>query len=368
MQKKRRSRQTSRTLLRLRAAGVVLAVLSCFVWFIGMNIADDGNDGLARADELPTLEPLEEDLGPAVPATEPPPGMRTASPTVEPSIAPEIDYESAVTAAILERNASFGRVAASVENSAWIEGGIAHVYGNNSEEQCNTSAWPEVVMIRLGNSHAIGLTTEGTLVFAGSNAEKQCALKTDGLKVRSVAASSFASYAVLEDGTVRMSGESEITSGDLAREGNVLTVAASDTHVVLLKADGTLSAYGDNLNGECDVSEWRDIVMADCGYGFTIAVDIYGTVHMTGSSLYGQDALNGLTGIRAVAAGVNGCLAIDTEGHVRAAGPNGKGQLDVGEWENAEAIAAGYMHTVGVTYDGARLTAGSDSCGQLGNR
>lgn len=266
---------------------------------------------------------------------------------------------------ILLKNQINSQIAASVDNSAWIENGVAHIFGDNRFSQCKTDNWPKVTMVRLGNEHAIGLTEEGKLVYAGSNAHRQQDINLDGAVARSIDASAFASYAVMTDGTVRISGTSIVSQIDLKDEDNVAAIAAEDTHVVLLRSDGTVCAFGNNDDGACDVDNWRDIVMVDCGYGFTIGLDFYGRVHMCGRFSYGQDALNGLENIVAIAAGSNTCFALDAKGVVYAAGSNSKGQVNVESWTDVTAIAGGYRHTVARRKSGEHLGIGDNGSGQL---
>ena len=72
-----------------------------------------------------------------------------------------------------------------------------------------------------------------TLLFAGDNSFRQCALQPTG-RVVSIAASARATYAVLEDGRVQMCGNGVVIPTELAHEDNVAAIAASDSHVVLL--------------------------------------------------------------------------------------------------------------------------------------
>ena len=275
-----------------------------------------------------------------------------------------VDVGQDMAQRILKENEPYRGIAAAGDNSAWIENGVAQVIGDNTSGQCDTSHWPQVQMIRLGDQHAVGLTLDGEIVYAGSDDQHQCALDTGGAAVRSVGAGPYASYAVLEDGRVCACGDAIATPGELAQERDVLALAASATHVALLRADGTVGAYGSNAYGECDVKQWRDIVLVDCGYGFTVALDRTGRVYVAGDA--SRATQDGMTGAKGIAAGVNNCYVIDKSGNVTASGFNGGGQLDAGEWKKAVVIAGGYMHAIGLDARGERLTAGSNAKNQLG--
>ena len=278
---------------------------------------------------------------------------------------PVVDDTTPMAQQILAQNAQTRILAAAGDNSAWIENGRATVLGANAFGQCDTKSWPKVDMVRLGEQHAVGLAQDGSLVFSGSNDRRQCELNAQGQPVRSIEAGPYASYAVLMNGTVRVSGDSPATPTELRGERNVLAVSAGVNHLVLLRADGTLKAYGRNEYGECDVGDWQNIVMVDCGFDFTVALDAEGGVHVAGNT----DKINvaDAEGIRTLAAGVNNCYLVDAEGGVTAVGYNGGKQLDAAAWQNAVAIAGGYMHVIGIDGEGHILVAGNNESGQLGD-
>lgn len=256
-------------------------------------------------------------------------------------------------------------VAASAENSAWIERGRARVFGDNEYGQCDTRNWDDVVAVALGDAHAVGLTADGRLMFAGDDRFGQCQLTADGAKVVAIDASAQASYAVFEDGSVRMCGNGPVEPRQLEAARDVRAIAASDSHVVLLGRDGRARMLGGNAAMAHTVQQWTDLIAVDCGEGCTIALDAYGGVHVADTGA-GQSALDGAQGARRVAAGGNFCLIAMRDGSVLGAGSNSRGQLDAAQWTDAQAIACGYMHAVGQTADGERLFAGDETHGQRG--
>lgn len=315
-------------------------------------------DSDATPEFMPTLEP-ELTVQPVV---EPTPVVVISNATPVPSV----DMREGLGPLILTRCARFNRVAASVDNSAWVDGlGRPHVVGSNEYGQCDVEGWPKITAIALGDRHAVGLTEAGTLVFAGSNEMGQCTLDTGNVPVIAIAASPYATFALLQNGGLRMCGAAQMSNDDFAAVEGAIRVSASDTHVAVLKADGTVLAFGNNARGACDTGAWKDIVMVACGFDFTIACDKAGTVYVIGSNDYGQAALDGLTTAYAVAAGQNTCFAILANGHVKAAGSNSMGQLDVGLWRNCVGIAAGYRHTIGINTKGIIYGAGDTEYGKL---
>ena len=47
--------------------------------------------------------------------------------------------------------------------------GTVVAQGNNTNEQCNTSGWSNIVAISAGQHHSVGLKSDGTVVATGNN-------------------------------------------------------------------------------------------------------------------------------------------------------------------------------------------------------
>ena len=353
-------------LLRIGLAAVLLICLGLTGSVLQVPLRRSGAPTVSISQSFPGVREEAEVIMPQAQALPAPVEEAEASaPQVQalPTPVEEVDVSSPQAQAILEANELFRRVAASTENSAWIENGRVRVLGSDDDGQKNTSSWRSVDMVCLGDSHIVGLTEEGSLLFAGDNERGQLSLDTGGLSVRSIAAGPYATYAVLSDGTVRVSGASLVTDIELAQERNVLEIRASSSHVALLYADGTVKAFGSNLFGECLLDDWRDIVMVACGYGFTLGLDGDGSVHVAGDRE--KIPLDGLVDVKAIAAGANNGYALNHDWTLVAVGYNGGGQLNAQLWTDVRVMAGGYMHAVGLDGEGKLLTAGSDSKGQL---
>ena len=46
--------------------------------------------------------------------------------------------------------------------------------GDNNYGQCNVSEWTDIVAVVAGNSHTVGLRSDGTVVAVGNNDYGQC--------------------------------------------------------------------------------------------------------------------------------------------------------------------------------------------------
>ncbi len=251
-------------------------------------------------------------------------------------------------------------LSASTDNTAVILDGKARITGDNTFGQCDTDAWPEVASVCLGNEHAMGLTPAGEIVCAGSDEQRQCELEAADMPVRSIAAGPYASYAVMEDGTLRMSGSSVISAQSLGQVTDAVDIAAAQTHVLVLKADGTVAAFGDKRDGACDVDDWHDIAMIACGYGYSLGLDASGKVWFAGDGGQGRGDIAQVNDAQSIAAGTIACYAVRRDGTVAAAGSNGSDQLNVTGWTGVKAVAGGYLHAAAITEDGSVLIAGRD--------
>ena len=135
-------------------------------------------------------------------------------------------------------------------------------------------------------------------------------------------------YGVMEDGTVRRTGSTEVLASDVSqialyedpqlsyrgngtnllvlhKDGTVEMVLATDvavrmgmtqtgnwsgitdiaigsSHAVGLRSDGTVVAAGSNYAGQCDVSDWKDIVFITAGQSCTIGLTSDGELKMAG--------------------------------------------------------------------------------------
>ncbi len=283
---------------------------------------------------------------------------------IQPPGEEDMIYDTSMAPAIMKKYLQNSIVAAGADNSAWVQNGRVTVIGQDDYEQCATEEWSNIIAIALGDDHIIGLTADGSLVFAGDNSYGQCDLQTNGVRVVSIAASSWGSFAVLEDGRVFASGNAVVNNAELYKERNVAVVAASDSHVVLLKKDGSLTVYGDSYMNQAEISGCKEIVSVACGYDVVVAMEKSGTVHVIGDTAYGQKALDGTVNANNIAAGGNFCIVSLNDGTVIGAGSNSKGQIDVANWNKVQAIACGYMHAVAIYEDGSRIYSGSNNHGQ----
>lgn len=251
-------------------------------------------------------------------------------------------------------------LSAGANNTALIRDGIAHISGENTYLQCETGEWPRVVAVALGNDHAIGLTDTGKVVYAGSNAQRQCELDTSGGRVCSIAAAPYTSYAVMDDGSVRVSGATEAQIEKLLMIDDAVDISAAQTHVLILRKDGTVLALGDETTGACNVRQWRDIVAISCGYCFSMGLDSRGQVWFAGNGRQGRSRIAEIGDATYIAAGAQNCYAVRQDGTVVVAGVDADEQAQLSSLCDVVEVAGGYRHAAALTRQGELTIVGKE--------
>jgi len=219
-------------------------------------------------------------------------------------------------------------------------------------------------MVAAGDSHTVGLKSDGTVVAVGDSTFGRC--NVDGwTDIVQVAAGGFHTVGLKSDGTVVAVGRE--TAGQLNVGGwtDIVQVAAGEYYTVGLKSNGTVVAVGANGAGQCDVSGWTDIIQVAAGESHTLGRKSDGSVVTAGDNSYLQRNISWTTGIIQVAAGMYHTLGLKADGTVSAMGYNDFHQCDVYSWTGIVQIAGGGYHTVGLESDGTVVAVGRSSAGQI---
>ena len=241
--------------------------------------------------------------------------------------------------------------------------GTVVAVGSNYSGKCDVSKWTDIVSVVASGSHTVGLRSDGTVVAVGLDNKLQCNVE-DWTDIVAIAAGVFHTVGLRSDGTVVAVGDHNVSGWT-----DIVAIAASNNHTVGLRADGTVTATGDNAFGKCDVEDWTDIVAIAAGDEHTVGLRSDGTVVAVGKNKSGQCNVSDWTDIVAIAADYAHTVGLCSDGTVVAVGNNKSGQCDVEGWTDIVAIAAGYYHTVGVRADGTvvatAITSKTDvDCGQ----
>ncbi|MBK9463012.1 MAG: T9SS type A sorting domain-containing protein [Sphingobacteriales bacterium] len=197
--------------------------------------------------------------------------------------------------------------------------------GSGGQISYTSSTNAKWLSISAGDSHSLGIKTDGTLWAWGRNNNGQ-----------------------LGDGTLTQRN----TPVKIGNANNWLSVSAGSTHSLALKVDGTLWAWGRNVEGQ----------LGDGTYTNRNVPTQIGTATWL-----------------SVSAGALHSLAIRSNGSLWAWGRNGDGQLgdgttttknaptQSGTESNWVSISAGSYHNLGIRTDKTLWAWGRNNFGQLGN-
>ena len=210
------------------------------------------------------------------------------------------------------------------------EGKVLPLYTGASESGLaikDVLEWTDIVSIDVGELHAIGLKSDGTVVCTG--------------------------FYPTESPTLQLPDSRQISTESWK---DIIAVSAGSRHSVGLRKDGTVVAVGDNSYGQCRVDDWTDIIQISAGDHHTVGLKKDGTVVCTnipsGQPDDGQCNVSTWTDIVFICAGPQTTIAVRDDGTVVSAGANGVGQCNVATWTDIVSVAAGQYHTVGLNKDG----------------
>jgi alpha-tubulin suppressor-like RCC1 family protein len=257
-------------------------------------------------------------------------------------------------------------------------------------------AGTKVTAVAAGADHSLAVTSTGAVFAWGLNNAGQLGnggtgsstvpVKVSlpaGTKVTAVAAGSLHSLALTSTGTVLAWGynaDGELGNGGRANspvpvkvklpaDTRVTAVAAGAYGSLALTASGAVLAWGYNRDGEL-------------GNGTNANSAAPVRVKLPGGTKVIRIAAGGpITGVGTVTAGPGHTLALTSTGTVLAWGDNADGELGAGGKANRNvpvrvnlpagsrvtAVAAGAVHSVAVTSTGAVLAWGRNNFGQFGN-
>ena len=240
--------------------------------------------------------------------------------------------------------------------------GTVLAVGWNYRGLCDVDNWTNIVSVVAGGDHTVGLKADGTVVAIGNNDDGQCDVD-NWTDIVSIVAGGNHTVGLRADGTVVAVGDNENGQCDVENWTDVVKVVAGFQHTVGLKANGTVVAVGWNESGQCEVDIWTNIVAVAAGSYRTVGLKADGTVVAVGDNDYGQCNTDNWTDIVAVAAGQGHTVGLKADGTVVAVGWNEPGQCDVDNWTDIVAVAAGRCHTVGLKADGTVVAVGENYYG-----
>jgi len=280
------------------------------------------------------------------------------------TISPELPLitQTPISEKIVPGTVNKGLIAAGADYTIALRNdGMVVKIGNNSE--INTSGWIGVSQISGYDNHAIGLCTNGRLVYTGTNEDGDCDVGSWS-NIKQVVTGYNFTAALTFDGKVLFTGFHKHNQDNCTSWTGVEKLFEGEDHIVGLRADGTLLASGYNGNEQCEISDLINIVDGVAASQTTFALDLNGNVFARGKDWLGEDNVNAWTNIVAVDAGDEHTIGLKADGTVVAVGSNEWGQCDVSSWSNIVSICAGQFHTIGLKADGTLVATGKNNAGQ----
>ena len=215
--------------------------------------------------------------------------------------------------------------------------------------------------IDVGGGYAIGLKTDGTVVWAGEKRDGRCDVSgwTD---IVAIATGGDHTVGLKADGTVVAVGENDDGQCDVSYWTDIVAIAAGDDYTIGLKADGTVVAVGGDYDIPYGVLDWTDIVAIDADSGRAVGLKTDGTVVLAGHNFHDdyQPYVSGWTDIVDIAAGYHITVGLKADGTVVTARSNDEIQCDVSDWTDIVSVDSDYEHVVGLKADGTVIVAGDD--------
>jgi hypothetical protein len=155
------------------------------------------------------------------------------------------------------------------------------------------------------------------------------------------------------DGTVVAFGVNSIGQGDVSEWTDIIAISVGSAHTVGLKSDGTVVATGWNFSGQCNVSEWYDIVaISAAGNSHTAGLKSNGTVVSTDEDI--NRAMTGWNDIVAISATDFYVAGVRSDGTVLIS-ENRWSIFDVSDWYDIVAVEASYGFIYGLTSSGSAV-------------
>jgi alpha-tubulin suppressor-like RCC1 family protein len=176
-----------------------------------------------------------------------------------------------------------------------------------------------VLALAAGTWHTLALLEDGSVRAWGDNSSGQSQVPSGLSGLIAIAARGNHNLAFHSDGSVVAWGDNtdfdgffsgqSIVPGDLT---NAVSIAAGDFHSVAARRDGTLASWGNNSFEQCNPPQGVSApAMIVGGREHNIALALNGVATAWGDNSYGQCNLpSGLSGIVAVAAGAHHTLAL----------------------------------------------------------
>lgn len=246
------------------------------------------------------------------------------------------------------------------------------VVGRNDYGELSADNWTDVIAVSIGDSHIVGLKSDGTVLAAGNSKSSRCSV-LQWNQIVAVSAGNSHTVALTEDGRVLATGYDEygqcqvVQLMSAAGSRKIVSIAAGSYHTAALLEDGTAVACGDTRFGACEVQNWTKLAAVYTGDMYTAGLRTDGTVVITGQNVEDWNTAE-WKDIVNLAAGSSYLVGVKADGSVVASGFNSENlenmHYPMNAWEDIVYIGAGFDQTVAVNAAGEILCAGVNNYGQ----
>lgn len=222
---------------------------------------------------------------------------------------------------------------------------------DNSREMVRTLQKELKGKITTGDYFTAGISTDGTIMFAGSPAVSNSAASAVSWQdVATLVAGSDEILGIKHDGTLLYTDP----EAELDPAGHYIGAAAGNESFLAYGEDGSTFAYGQLYKTWKALSSWENVIAADAHQDFYIALTPNNELYVfDGSS---SQSFEGNKVVWDIAAGPGFCLLMYEDGTVGALGNNRYGQCNVEDWHDIVAIAASKDAAFGLKSDGTVIT------------
>lgn len=238
--------------------------------------------------------------------------------------------------------------------------GTCRAIGDDFYGQCRVDTWQNVRLIAANETSTVGLTHDGSLLFAGK-AEQDPKLLDFRKRCKHANLSEVEEMALGSELVLRCKNGTVKASVKDLKWTRVDTVTAGKTHLAALHRDGSISVEpGDSPMVKNHIRNWARMKKIASGYWHISALKWDGTVHST--DFLGDTS--GWTKIASITAGADYTAGLHEDGTVVISGSNAHDVHDCESWTDIAQIYAGAYHIVGRRKDGTLVAAGLNSSGQ----
>lgn len=215
-------------------------------------------------------------------------------------------------------------------------------------------------VIGVGQDHVLAVTDQGRVYSSGLDDSQQCQTSAWN-DIVSVVGSWKGSIGLKSDGSCIAIGRNLVGDGSLFRWKDISSIASGPFHVLGLRTDGTVIPFGKGGAGQCQVSRWKNVAGIATGFNHSVALMEDGHVEAVGKNHYGQCNVKDWSDVVQIAASGDHTLGLTRDGKVLSTGDVELFHFE--DWETITAIATGNYHAAGLLPDGTVINTGFEHGG-----